>query len=168
MSGRRRGCPAANADVRPPTRMPCCRHGCPAADADVADVRPSTWMSGCRCGCPAADADVWPPTWLPCCRQIVRNCTNLVRNYLTGRLDLHEFGKGLPHRKAGSAQNCSKLYELGRELHYRKAGSAQIWKGITLQESWIQKSYEMVRIWQGIALQEGWIHANAVTGGKRP
>ena len=37
------------------------------------------------------------------------NCTDLVTNYLTGRLDLeivqlHEFGKELPYRKAGSAR----------------------------------------------------------------
>ena len=48
--------------------------------------------------------------------EIVRNCTNLVRNSLTGRLDLHEFGKELPYGKAGSG-NCTKLvrnYPSGR------------------------------------------------------
>ena len=54
----------------------------------------------------------------------VKNCTSLVRNYLTGRLDLHEFGKELPYRKAGSARNCTNLYEFGKELPYRKTGSA--------------------------------------------
>ena len=59
--------------------------------------------------------------------EIVRNCVNLVRDYCTGRLDLHEFGKELPYRKAGSSRNCSKLHEFGKELPYRKARSAQMW-----------------------------------------
>ena len=59
--------------------------------------------------------------------EIVGNCTNLVRNYFTGRLDPHKFGKELPYKKAGSMQNCSKLHEFGKELPYRKARSAQMW-----------------------------------------
>ena len=42
------------------------------------------------------------------------NGTNLVRNFLTGRLDLHKFGKELPYGKAGSG-NCTKLHEFGKE-----------------------------------------------------
>ena len=55
-------------------------------------------------------------------RRIVRNCTNLVGNYITGRLALRKFGKELPCRKAGS-RNCTKWWEFGEELPYRKAGS---------------------------------------------
>ena len=52
----------------------------------------------------------------------------MVRNYLTGRLDLHEFGKELPYRKAGSRQNCRKLHKFSKELPYRKAGSGNCTK----------------------------------------
>ena len=57
--------------------------------------------------------------------EIVRNCMNLVRNYLTGKLDLQEFVKELSYRKDGSTRNCSKLHEFGMELPYRKAGSTR-------------------------------------------
>ena len=58
--------------------------------------------------------------------EIVRNCANLIKNSLTGRLDLHKFGKELPYGNAGSG-NCTKLYEFDKEFLYRNAGSAQIW-----------------------------------------
>ena len=47
---------------------------------------------------------------------VVRNCTYLVRNYLSGRLDLHEFGKELPYGKAGSGNstNLVRNYPSGR------------------------------------------------------
>ena len=47
-----------------------------------------------------------------------RNCTNVISKYLSRRLDLHEFGKELPYKKAG----YTKLYEFGKDLPYRKAG----------------------------------------------
>ena len=40
--------------------------------------------------------------------EIVRNCTNLVRNSRTGKLDLHEFGKELPYGRGW----IWKLYEI--------------------------------------------------------
>ena len=42
--------------------------------------------------------------------EIVRNCTNLVRNSCTRRLDLHEFGKELPYGGGW----IRKLYEIAR------------------------------------------------------